>query len=38
MSRLTIAPRSPWENPYCEPVIGTLRRECTDHVIAINVY
>ena len=27
---------SPWQNGYCECVIGTLRRECTTHVIAIN--
>jgi putative transposase len=27
---------SPWQNGYCERAIGTLRRECTDHVIAIN--
>ncbi len=27
---------SPWQNGYCERVIGTIRRECTDHVIAIN--
>jgi transposase InsO family protein len=30
------APRSPWQNPYVERVIGSIRRECTDHVIAIN--
>lgn len=27
------APRSPWQNPYCERVIGSIRRECLDHVI-----
>ena len=31
---LRIAPRSPWQNCYAERVIGTLCRECTDHVIA----
>ncbi len=29
------ARRSPWQNPFCERVLGTLRRECTDHVIAL---
>jgi putative transposase len=30
------APRSPWQNPYCERLIGSIRRECTDHVIVFN--
>jgi hypothetical protein len=27
------APRSPWQNPYVERLIGTFRRECLDHVM-----
>ncbi|MFQ5946300.1 MAG: integrase core domain-containing protein [Anaerolineae bacterium] len=30
-----IAPRSPWQNPYGERVIGSIRRECLDHVVVI---
>ncbi len=29
------APRSPWQNPYAERVIGSMRRECLDHVIIL---
>jgi transposase InsO family protein len=30
------APRSPWQNPYAERLIGSIRRECLDHVIVLN--
>ena len=30
------APRSPWQNPYIERLIGTVRRDCLDHVIVLN--
>jgi putative transposase len=29
-------PRSPWQRAYVERVIGSVRRECLDHVIAFN--
>ena len=28
-----IAPRSPWQNAYVERLIGSIRRECLDHMI-----
>jgi transposase InsO family protein len=28
--------RSPWQNCYVERIIGSIRRECLNHVIAIN--
>jgi putative transposase len=30
------APRSPWQNPYVERLIGSIRRECLDHVVSLN--
>jgi len=35
IEQVLTAPRSPWQNPYCERAIGTLRRECLDHVIVL---
>jgi putative transposase len=30
------APRSPWQNPYVERFIGSIRRDCLNHVIVLN--
>jgi len=30
------APRSPWQNPYAERLIGSLRRECLNHFVILN--
>ena len=31
-----IAPRSPWQNAHVERLIGSIRRECLDHMIVVN--
>ena len=36
LTAVRTAPRSPWQNPYVERVIGAIRRECLDHVIVLN--
>jgi len=30
------APHSPWQNGFVERLIGSIRRECLDHVIVLN--
>jgi len=30
------APRAPWQNPYAERLIGSIRRDCLDHVVVLN--
>ena len=29
------APRSPWQSPYVERVIGSIRRECIDNIVCL---
>ena len=36
MEEVMIAPRSPWQNPYCERVIGSIRRECLNDIIVLH--
>jgi putative transposase len=31
-----IAPRSPWQNPYVERLIGSIRRDCLDRVMVLH--
>jgi len=36
IEEVLIAPRSPWQSPYVERMIGSIRRDCLDHVIVLN--
>ncbi len=36
IEEVVTAPRSPWQNPYVERLIGSIRRDCLNHVIALN--
>ena len=36
IEEVIIAYRSPWQNPYVERLIGSIRRECLNHVIVFN--
>ena len=36
VEEIKTAPRSPWQNPFAERLIGSIRRECLDHVIVFN--
>jgi len=36
IEQVLTAPRSPWQSPYVERLIGSIRRECLDHVLILN--
>src|SRR3954464_15603006 len=36
IQEILTAPRSPWQNPYAERLIGSIRRECLNHYIILN--
>jgi len=36
IDELVTSYKSPWQNPYCERVIGSIRRECLNNIIVLN--
>jgi hypothetical protein len=36
ITEVVSAPSSPWQNPFVERLIGSIRRKCLDHVIVLN--
>jgi hypothetical protein len=36
IEEVIIAARSPWQSPYVERVIGSIRRECLDNVVVLS--
>jgi hypothetical protein len=36
IEEVVTAPRSPWQNAYVERIIGSIRRECLDHVVVFD--
>jgi transposase InsO family protein len=36
INEVVTAPRSPWQNAYVERLIGSIRRECLDHIIVLS--
>jgi putative transposase len=35
INEVLTAPRSPWQNPYAERLVGSVRRECPNHMIVL---
>ena len=36
IEEVVTAPHSPWQNPFVERIIGSIRRDCLDHIIVLN--
>jgi len=36
ITEVVSSPSSPWQNPYVERLIGSMRRECLDHVVVLS--
>lgn len=36
VQEILIVAQSPWQSPFVERLIGSIRRECLDHVIVVN--
>ena len=36
IEQVLTAPRSPWQNPYAERLIGSIRRDCLNHFVILN--
>ncbi|MCP4553520.1 MAG: transposase family protein [Bacteroidetes bacterium] len=36
IEEIKIAAKSPWQNPYCERVIGSIRNDCINHLIVLS--
>ena len=35
ITEVLIAPHSPWQSPFVERLIGSIRRDCLDHVVVL---
>jgi len=37
INEVVTPPQSPWQNPFAERLIGSIRRECPDHIKKISL-